>query len=422
MKFVSDPKHKEYFFPPSIQAIFSDFKNTLQGDNKALLFTDAYHKSKGLPNGIALVSSEKDTQLYPAILRDPGCGFSLFQLTLNPEKSVDALNKSLLEWESRYKENYVDSPLFTDLREYCFGEKDWRKPNHLQQCAGPMPVAEESVYLNQHEVDALMLDVTQITNTLEIKKFHKNAIANVDSSGLIGVLHCGSDFLPNLLEDKFYPLINQKNPGDPYRRGVESVPLHSDIGQYYYQWLVFAMNYCLAKRYLMIQSLAEYLAAENIATVSLLHDKIHAGIWKDPFNEHQWIQTRGVQSQSILPQFPYTYIAGHRETISALVSPGSRSVKIHNLLCHGTGLQTGTPEDHSLSNLFNNNDINALAMHCHFNTQPEYHLTCAYTQNLLATLSHYQEEKYIADFFLLEPLINIQSKNYVKNTAYLREK
>lgn len=417
MKYVSHPEHKDYFFPPSMQAVFSSLEQRLKNNSKPLLFTDAYHKAKGLPNGVALLSSENDTDLYPAILRDPGCGFSIFKVELHPGQDIKQLNQYLLDWQSFYETEGAHSVQLSHLKEYCFGEKDWRAPKHLQQCTGPARVNEEDIYLSHEEVQALLVDVTHITNTLEVKKFHHKVIKNADASTLIGVLHSGSDTLPDLLEGKFSSVTNARHQEERELRKLGSIPLDSALGRYYYQWLLFAMNYCFAKRYLMIQSLSEYLTANNIATVILLDDRIHAGLWKNPLQANQWVQTRGVQNQATSAHFPYTYIAGHRETVSALVARGPRSAEINHLLCHGTGLQTKGPGNHSFSEWLTARDVDALARQCYFNTKPKYRVAYAQTQNLLATLSHYQEQEYITDIFLLEPMINIQSKVYIKNTS-----
>jgi hypothetical protein len=89
LRYLIPSDHPQDFFSRELIEIVTDLNIALQFNKNIIIFPDAISKDNGLPNGIAIIADKSASMLLPMILRDPGCGFLQFKITLSSQQQPD---------------------------------------------------------------------------------------------------------------------------------------------------------------------------------------------------------------------------------------------------------------------------------------------------------------------------------------------
>jgi hypothetical protein len=374
---------------------------TVLGPNVSLwIYPDATLKTNKLPTGIVYFSASEDMLLFPAVLRDPGCGFLSFNI--EPKKTLT-------------RENYYQITKLLDE----LGNKRQKIPSTIELDTilySPMPVDKKIVVLTADETDILVKDYMMLTNTIEIKKYHQvENVAllkanHIDPNNLFGFIHSGCFMFPRLLEKRFatricdYAMDNQLSTLDKIREAIVGVPMNSPLGYEYQQWVNAAMNYAIASRHSLYAAVKEILEKNFDCRITMINDNLHAGLF---CHDNHTFCSRGVQR---IEKNKLTLIAGQRETMAALVEGGSECERYHNMIAHGVGFFIRDNYDYSKH--FSAEELQTyqrMAKEVVYNTAPQYQECIPFTYNLLASLKDFENIKLAKIVSLLAPIINVQS-------------
>ena len=145
------------------------------------------------------------------------------------------------------------------------------------------PVDLERVFY-EIELDQLSADLSQITNSLEIKKIDSNG--SFDANDLLRFIHSGSEYFPQLIHSKWFQITgdysyrNKLSSIDDINNGFYGIPDTLDEAKEYQQWIFAAMNYCSFKRWWIYEQLKQCLREHVQMDITLLNDRCHAGLFR----------------------------------------------------------------------------------------------------------------------------------------------
>jgi hypothetical protein len=159
--------------------------------------------------------------------------------------------------------------------------------------------------------------------------------------------------------------------------------------------------------------------------VSILRDSIHCGVLEDEkFDSKRIVAFRGVQSihgsDAIRSNLSLTLLAGHRETISALVTGTQQTKDFYNLVSHGTSWNIFDDADFYLTAFSKEQQSKYLSLvnRAFFNTQPDSRLCLPYTYNLLSTVEYLSKIGLLELICILSPIINIQGEKQIQKQRH----
>ncbi|VEG91180.1 RtcB family protein [Legionella spiritensis] len=330
----SDKELENYFYSSPILYFIEQLKNVLPRQSAIHLFPEATLKSNKVPNGLLLNSLKNETLLMPALLRDPGCGFLLFKLFSVDKKKLKYLSQSLIEFCEILEDRKLEHKQLLE-------EVMVHGVSHLHVTTSKFANDKFSVLLDylfiDLSLDELCKDLSQITNSLEIKipmEEQNSASSKVD---LLGFIHTGSEYLPKVILEQWF----QRAVGYTYGNNIANIE-QINMGLYgfndnseealeYQQCIYAAMNYCIYKRWLLFSELKKYLYHTHHIEIDMVSDRCHAGLFNNNINGSSYIiQTRGVQLAEKSGNNVFL-MAGHKESVSYLFQ-GLKT----NYIGHGT--------------------------------------------------------------------------------------
>lgn len=400
IKYFAREEQFPFFFSEHLSSVVNTFSNRLGDNTQVWVYPDATVKPNGLPTGTVCFSTPQNTMLMPFILRDPGCGYLTFKIEL-----TESLTNNWHHATGQLLEELINN---TEFRAKNFPILNRVADDLLTQ-----------VQFTAEEKELLQKDFMEVTNTVEIRSIlETKQDIGLSNNDLIGFVHTGSHIFPRILADRFvydiceYADQNKLFSLDDIKQGMVGVPFNSTLGQEYYQWLQAAMNHAVNSRQAIYQAIKKTLETTLPCKVTMLQDTTHAGIFTKKTNDNDIIYTtRGVQDISN----GLNLLAGHRETIAALVMPDVRANDYHNFFAHGTACRIR--DNHDYTTHFQQDEIEyytQLAHNTFYNSNPQYNECLPYTYNLLASLEYFEQIKLAKTAALLGPLINIQSE-WLKN-------
>ncbi len=423
IKYMIENEYAPHYFPLELTSAVDKLGDYLKNTSaKIVVYPDAVVKRNGFPNGTALIMPVSETILIPSLLRDPGCGYLTFKVNLPPNYGKDAvhtlgnrlnslINEDLLSGEKQQRifQKLSLADIFYDGI-HCLKIPKEDETGFFNHKFDVDPIA---VKISADESKLLENDLMHLTNTVEIRK-NKNEY--------IGFIHSGCHYFPYLLIKKFLYLIcqyahkNQLASLAQIKNDYFGVPLHSELGQNYFQWIKAAMNYAVVSRYLIFTHIKTMLQTEFDIEISLLNDITHAGIFdcKDK-NQLYTVSTRGVQPlynpTNKMLRHPFRLVAGQKESIALLVEGVSSHESTENWIQHGTSYQIPTSDQ--LSHFFTSEMAEAYihdAFNSYCNTDLDANLSLVYSFNTLVAQTYQSRIGLIKPLAILTPLINIHGK------------
>lgn len=432
--YFADESQYSFFFLPHLQKIITRLGNALGDNTRIGVYPDATLKSNGLPTGIVYSAKASDAVLLPHVLRDPGCGYLLFSLKFHESvpnnwhavvgHMIDGLiNKYTASIRDRFLERAGG---LEKILHHGIGGGDISN-EELNCFSHPFfPVDSDQIQLQTEEADCLTQDFMNLTNTIEIRQLmniqdHSTlAKNNINENDYIGFIHNGCHLFPEILGKRFvhrigkYAIENELFSPEDVKDGIYGVPLDSELGKEYQQWLYAAQNYAVASRYAIYLAIKEQIENVFSCQFNLIKDSPHAGLFEKKDNGETIVySTRGVQCMQTHSESEITLLAGHRETLAALCTPGKAAKTNHNLLGHGTGCHIR--DDYNYDTFFTTSEINqylTLAENAYYNTQANYEECIPYTFNFQTALNYFQATDLATPTAMLAPVINIHS-NYL---------
>lgn len=431
-----------HFFPDHLKKTVDDLTASLNDNGQARIYTDATVKKNNLPNGFALIAPRERAILLPLLLRDPGCGFLTFKI-----KGLNQKNANWQETVGSALAVFVNETLLSgkvrdeiikkiDLKEAIFEGlapmlSEIEHPERFRDIQ--FSVDRQAVKPSEEEYSALLKDLLNVTNTLEIRKAASVAYSDfsdnetIEQDDLIGFIHTGCDLFAQLLGQRFVYNIakfadeNGLFSVDNIRQGKFGVPLNTPLGYQYYQWLQSAMNYALLNRYLIYQAVQSFLHNQFDCETTLINDVAHAGIFSTKNKGVDCVvSTRGVQplSYESQPSFAKSLrlVAGQVNSIALLVSADKQAENYDNLIQHGTSYEIADDPQltqHYFSQETVNSYLNAAkTTFCNASYDTEYYLDYAF--NTLITQDYYAQIGLAKSLAVLLPAINIHGTQYMK--------
>lgn len=399
------------------------------------LYPDAMFKANGTPNGLLIRSAPEDTLLIPTLLRDPGCGFACFRLSMHtsPDKGWSHQVGQALDQAINYSERglgalrsllkmrhlTLNNILVHGLEALDLPNAEKARFSHL--C---FDVDEQWIQYDQKTQRILEDDLGHLTNTVEIRRVSEVRDSCVlgayemSQDDYVGFVHSGCHAFPKILAEQFlqpiyeYAYVHGIAIVELIQQGVFGVPLNTDLGRRYYAWLKAAMNYALVSRYALYRRVANCLSGWlPDCAVQLISDRVHAGVWEEILDQKTVIcSSRGVQS--IVPQQypdhpPIGLLAGERETAAALVSIAASESTNTQYFSHGIHGRV-SPDfcagdfDQSVRD-----SIELVARQAYYNSTPNFSDCLPMTYNLQQALSCFESMNIVTPVALLEPVINI---------------
>lgn len=413
LTFRADPDDYNLYFTDSLYAEISAFRRVLPDGYRVEVLPDAAHKTFGLPTGLAVLSPRAATSLYPFLLRDPGCGYTLFR--------VSGVDVSSAHWQQtvgerlHYALNINHAAPKVDLQAILAnGVLPLIEDNAATSFEYThFPVDMNEIDLTDTEIAVLGDDLMTLSNTVELKRVFQcdQCSAQLSEGDVVGFVHAGGLKFPTILKERFlFPIAEYCHEQGlaslaEINAGHFGIPIDTPLGYRYYQWLKAAMNFALANRYLIFQQVKAIVADTLSCTVSMINDRCHAGVFERQHEGQSWVHAvRGVQQ--VVAGEPIL-IAGQRETISVLMhNPAPADAA--NLIAHGTGYETQADADYAA--IQENPYYFPYQTGVFYNTVPEFSHYDAYTTNLLHAVSYFEKSGLARPLCLLQPLVNIQSR------------
>jgi len=434
IEYLSPVDLEKYFYPDPMRSAINSLENLYQDPHKIkiYLYPDAMFKPNGVPNGLTLKSYYEDTLLVPTILRDPGCGFLSF--TLHLQNSIDPdwylkIGPQLDQLLNKTDKIHLDitKKLFEKISIediLYFGLSALDLPNTNKFANLSFTVDKNIVKPTHQELQVLKEDLFTLTNTVEIRKpleilnkslFHQYQL---DLNDYFCFIHSGGHKFPMLLEDRYmtkicdYAYHHKIASLDMIHKGIFGIPVTSELGQEYYEWIKAAMNYALVSRYGIFYIVKDFLENALSADISMMNDRLHAGVLEEKENSKRIIKSsRGVQEiakSNVENNQAIGVLAGNRETMAVLVASGDAVSQQGAMFSHGTNCQI--INDFNYNNKFSNEDMQRilnLAKSAYYNTEPKFNDCIPLTFNLIAALDYFKASKLLKPVLSLSPLINI---------------
>ncbi len=420
---------QQFFFTKKIVDLVNKLSTHVSSTSSIQLFPDATYKTVGLPNGLALIENIENAMIFPSLLRDPGCGFLLFTISLDPSQDnqeiyskINSLihNQMKVGLEKNKKEFLMKYFFIDSLNEVL---KSGLSP-FLLLYPELMNFDKINFFIDDDvdikttpdEDSRILDDYLKVSNTIEIKKNDKKEI--------YGFIHSGTDSFPYIITARFakeayLQALNNGFTSEDLDERVHGIKLSSKLGYQYYQWLKMAMNFSVFNRFSIFLSIKNLLEENFQCKVNLVNDHLHAGVFLE---DNKLISTRGVQIVNHDHQNCFKnkmLIAGQRETISYLVESTSSAQSEINMIPHGTSYQI--LEDYPYSKHFSDDEIEyylSLAKKALYNTQPKFEESIPFTFNLIRGANFFIDNKLIRKLDVLEPIINIQSDSLIDRLVY----
>jgi len=434
LKYHASKQHREYYFDPKLQAIMAEVEALYPDTNAANIhvYPDAMFKPNGTPNGIAIETNPNNTLLMPSVLRDPGCGFCCFKLNFkqSPPRNWQQHGGGLLNkyLNSNAAANCamvtrkIRSTAMQDILHYGLEAIDISKENLALFSNTQFNVDPSIVKLTKNELSILESDLCDLTNNLEIRSikqiFQSKDLqqAGITPNDLIGFIHSGSHEFPGILMRRFLQPtgdlahFQKAIPVAKIQQGLFGIPLLTDLGQEYHAWLNAAMNYALVSRYGIFLAVQEFYQKHFSATVELINDRIHAGIFTLNSNKNKIIRClRGVQE--IIPQtnnhkLNLGLLAGHRETPAYLVTSGNNQDRNY-VFSHGSNAKIEPNHYYSDRYLPDIPHLQTVVKQAYYNTTPDLSACLPLTYNSTMALKYFSHESIIKPVAMLYPEINV---------------
>ena len=79
IRYVAEANQFPFFFTEPLKETIHRLNQAIGNDTQITVYPDATLKTNLLPTGVVLRSRAEDAMLLPFILRDPGCGYTLFK-------------------------------------------------------------------------------------------------------------------------------------------------------------------------------------------------------------------------------------------------------------------------------------------------------------------------------------------------------
>jgi hypothetical protein len=425
LRYLIPSDHPQDFFSLELIEIVTDLNSALQFNKNIIIFPDAISKDNGLPNGIAIIADKSASMLLPMILRDPGCGFLQFKITLSSQQQpdwhdiggrLDTLINHTSNVEKQKLLNLNLNPtslnniLLHGLTALDMQEKE------LPLFMDTAFTVDNQLKLTATEMDIIQNDIFTLTNTIELKKFSTHAKT---SNEVFGFIHTGTQVFPNLISKRYAQRIFQASQQhfaqEAINKGIFGVKANSSLGYEYHQLLNMAMNFALVNRYYLFLLVKNFLTQHLKCEVSIINDSIHAGIFSDKIVGAITI-TRGVQHFNQHAPDQLRLIAGQRETISALVTKSDNTNTYFDMVAHGTNNNIDKNSDYTqhLDNITIENYLK-LSKEAFYNSTPNFADCMPHTYNLMNSLSYFEAIGLAKTVCYLNPLINIQATSLIKS-------
>jgi hypothetical protein len=380
----------------------------LLGDTtEVLAFPDAADEQWGIPTGVLLRAAAADALLFPAMLRDPGCGFLVFRLEADGFQTAQS-----------------------DLcRALAAGAETFQDPEAGLDCLSRLALP-----VDEAEKGSIVDGFGSIINTLEIRSAYASASPQFPDGSLIGFIHGGCEGLVAVLEQRFglpaaaYTLEHGLFPDEAVEQGFFAFPYASPEGQAYVQWLQAGMQLSRQSRLCAFRALSALMRAfDPNFQLHFLWDTVHSGI---EIQAGEVITYRGAQRTGQM-----ALVAGHRETSACIVLPGTaaalggadakgsadalgggaredRGAIISQFISHGTPFievaETTTAASEAACPL----DLPALrrAARASGNTPKNYHTVAPLEDALRRYIQQASADGIVTPAAWLAPAINIQGK------------
>jgi RNA-splicing ligase RtcB len=444
--------YRDALISEPVKSVVNAIANILSQDDFIGVYPDAMYENWGIPTGLLFASTPERAFLFPSFLRDPGCGYLVFRVKLSQQTDLNWYHTAgeLLDTFVRHPNNELRKNVCASIAaagiegivsqglDAVKVKQVLHDREYFQNTCFSVSLGKGA--LTQDESRRLYHTLGIVTNTTELrtiyKVFNQPVLSEwqLDQQDIIGFIHTGCAGFESILEGRFAYNIAEKSideeifPLDEIERGIFGVYLHSDMGQQFYEWIKMAMNYALVNRYLVYLAVKHLLETRIPCHVSLIQDSIHCGVLQENQSDARICKVfRGVQavysvgsSQATQPfnggETP-ALIAGHKETIAALVCGGSGSARNFNMVAHGTGWNTSPDIEYgTYFSQAEQADLYGLAERTYYNTAPNPRMILPYTYNLVTSLDHFSDIALVRPVAYLAPLVNIQGQKRLSNS------
>lgn len=436
---------RDYFFPEDLRAIINDVSNLHKNRQSTIdIFPDAMFKSNGIPNGISITTLYKDTLLLPLVLRDPGCGFLSFKVSFHenpPTNWQQTIGPKLDQLLNRkrstpsYPANAIKPKNIEQVLLHGLHSLDLSNEELALFANTKFDADENIVNPSTQEQKNLYDDLFTLTNNVELRSIDQTSANSqlsdyqLDKTDYIGFVHSGCYLFPEILAERFvqriceYADINKLATVDEIRTGLFGVPMNTELGKEYYEWLKAAMNFSLVSRYGIFYAIKSFIEAELSCTVTMINDRIHAGIIKKQCEGKTFYQSvRGVQMIDAANDHSIHslgILAGNRETSAALVCGNN---KANNYFSHGTNCNIY--EDHDYETYFSQHEkqnLMARAKNFYANTPIELSECIPLSYNFDIAKRYFVQEDVVHEIAELHPELNIFGDVMKRNYGYINE-
>ena len=204
------------------------------------VYPDAADEEWGIPTGVLMRASQENALLFPAMLRDPGCGFLVFRLEYG---SLCEIHPDLCGLLSDWAETFQD------------------------RATGARTLSHLDLPLDEDEKERIVEGFGSIINTLEIRRAYDSASPVITNGDLLGFLHGGCEGFTGVLEQRFgvpaanFTLERCLLPDEVVAQGFFAFPYASAEGQEYARWLQAGMELSRKSRLCSFGALAQFLHA-----------------------------------------------------------------------------------------------------------------------------------------------------------------
>jgi hypothetical protein len=397
----------EYFYSSAVQECMSRIKRFLGDTHQVHLFPEAMMKINKMPNGILIKSKSQDSILMPFVLRDPGCGFLVFQINQVKKKEIPKLGKALLDFCLS-----LEKAPFSELEYLYLIEGIKQGVSHLtlnndRFLNKVFPLDLDKLYIDL-PIEDLVEDIKQITNTLELRLMHHSWADSGEDVDLVAWIHTGSECFPKIIFDRWffdvadYSFCNKLASEDGINQGFCGLKNGCGQAEEYKQWIFASMNFCLYKRWWLYNQLEKFFNETFNLEPKIINDRCHAGLFKvhEKGSEYD-LQTRGVQLLENHQNEP-CLIAGQKESIAYLFMD-----ILEPFVGHGTSYSFDESIDYrqALPNYLHTN-IDHLIINVPFDPQK----SLAYNYNIYHQCSYVNSKQ---EPIILYPLLNYHG-NYLR--------
>lgn len=395
----------EYFYTTAIQECMSKIACFLGESHQVHLFPEAMMKINKMPNGILIKSEPQDSILMPFVLRDPGCGFLVFQINQVNKKEIPKLGQALIDFcLSLEKAPFSEQEYLIEGIKQGVNHLSLNNDRFLNKV---FPLDLDKLYIDL-PIEDLSEDVKQITNTLELRLMHQSWTDSVEEVDLLAWIHTGSECFPKIIFDRWffdiadYSFFNKLASEDEINQGFCGLKSGCEQAEEYKQWIFASMNYCLYKRWWLYTQLEKFFNDRFNLEPKIINDRCHAGLFRVQENGSDYdLQTRGVQLLANHQNEP-CLIAGQKESIAYLLLD-----VVESFVGHGTSYSFDESIDYR----------KALPKHLHINIDHliinvpfEHQKSLAYNYNIYHQCRYVKSKQ---EPIILYPLLNYHG-NYLR--------